>query len=423
MPRIFKKGRGGAGAGRKSRPKVMSAGTRRRLQPTAAIAAAGLALTRAGYTRYKKRRQAETEAKFQRAKRSAQNRIAQSDNIVTVAPVVIGKQRPRTFAEKVSSVDRPPLVFKRNYQFSAECASGRKGWFSMSVNQMTSDDLQTDITGYKSAMFVDGVTADNTVSGNAFTDNARFYIDYHKEFIRMVNSSSNSITGKIHLFAHKRDTDSAYDSALINPINLMMYYSNSARSSYVSGVGAEQTVGNGFAFNTTAGVTNYAGLYNMPGSSLNPTGLTASTDPTLSPTSIQIKDRVGFWFRKVSTSDFSLKPGQQFNCSYVLNLDKNKIWREQQEFNHIAGISYNIVVEFQGGIVGDSQATLGDNVISTGSAQLSVIRENQRVLGIENKLKSKIVLQTTPLTQVAIANQVIINSDSGVGLTGTIIDA
>jgi len=397
---------------------------RRRLQPTAAIVAGGLALARRGYNRYAKARKASTEAKFQRAKRAAQNRISQSDNITTVAPVVIGKQRPRTFAEKVSAVDRPPLVFKRNYQFSAEALSGRKGWFSMNVNQMLSDDLQTDITAYKSSMYTDTTTADNTVSGNAFSDNARFYIDSHKEFIKMVNSSSNSITGKIHLFAHKRDTDNAYDSAPISPINLMMYYSTHSRSLLTSGSGGEQTVGNGFSFNTTAGtVTNYAGTFNMPGSSINAAGVTASTDPTLSPMSPQIKDRVGFWFRKVSTSDFSLKPGQQFDSSFVFNLDKNKIMREQSEFNHIAGISYNIVVEFQGGIVGDSTAVTGNNVVSTGDCQLSVIRENQRVLGIENKLKSKIVLQTAPLTQIAIANQVIINSDSGVGLTGAIIDA
>ncbi len=230
---------------------------------------------------------------------------------MTSKAVVIGKQRPQTFAEKVSAVDRPPLVFKRNYQFSAECASGRKGWFSMNVNQMLADDLQTDITGYKSTMYTDTVTGDATVAGNAFSDNARFYIDSHKEFIRMVNSPSNSITGKIHLFVHKRDTDTSYDSAPINPINLMMYYSTNSRSLLTAGGGGEDVVGRGFAFNTTAGVTNYSGAYNMPGSSINAAGVCASTDPTLSPMSPQIRDRVGFWFRKISTSEYSLKPGQQ----------------------------------------------------------------------------------------------------------------
>lgn len=398
--------------------------TRRRLQPSALVAAGGLALAKAGYNKYKKRRQAQTEAQFQKAKRNAQNRIAQSDNITTTKAVIIGTQRVQSFAEKVSAVDRPPLVFKRNYQFSAECASGRKGWFCMNVNQMLADDLQTDITSYKSAQFTDGIATDSTVSGNGLTDNAKFYIDSHKEFIKMVNSSSNSITGKITLWRHKRDTDTAYDGALINPINLMMYYSTNARSLTVNGLGGEQTVGNGFTFNTSTAGSNYTAVYNMVGSSINTTGVCASTDPSLSPTSPQIKDRVGFWFSKVGDSTpFSLKAGQQINSSYIFNLDKNKIMREQQEFNHIAGISYSIVVEFEGGIVGDSTAVTGDGSISTGSCQLSVIRENSRILGVENKYRSKIVLQTAPLTQIAIANQVIINSDSGVGLTGAIIDA
>lgn len=359
-----------------------------------------------------------------KARSNYASRLEASDNIITAKAVVIGKQRPRTFAEKVSAVDRPPLVFKRNYQFSAECQSGRKGWFSMNVNQMLADDLQNDITAFKSAMYTDTGTADPSVSANAFSDNARFYIDSHKEFIKMVNSSSVALSGKVHLFVHKRDTDLNYDNCLISPINLMMYYSTNARSLISSGFGSEGTVGNGFAFNTTAGATNYNGVYNMPGSSINAAGFTASTDPTLSPMSPQIKDRVGFWFRKVSTSDFSLKPGQQFNSSFVFNLDKNKIMREQSEFNHIAGISYSIVVEFQGQIVGDSTVTTGDNVVSSGSCQLSVIRENQRVLGIENKLRSKIVLQTAPLTQIAIGSQVIINPDTGVKTTGgTELDA
>jgi len=407
----------------KSKPKSKApkrTAPRRRTQAIP-LAAAAFA-TKYAYNKYKANQANTALLNRKRARYTRNQRLEASDNIVKTAPVVIGKQRPQTFAEKVSAVDRPPLVFKRNYQFSAEAISGRKGWFSMNVCQMLADDLQTDITGYKSTQYTDTTTADPTVAGNAFSDNAKFYIDSHKESIKMVNSSSNSLTGKIHLFRHKRDTDTSYDSTPINPINMMMYYSNNARSLLTNGIGSEQTVGNGFAFNTVAGVSNYTGAYNMPGSSLNPAGFTASTDPTLSPMSPQIKDRVGFWFDKISTTEFSLKPGQQFNSSFIFNLEKNKIMREQSEFNHIAGISHNIVVEFQGGIVGSSEAIGGDNVISSGSCQLSVIRENQRVLGIENKLKSKIVLQTAPLTTIANAFQTIINQDSGVADVGVDID-
>jgi len=129
---------------------------------------------------------------------------------------------------------------------------------------------------------------------------------------------------------------------------------------------------------------------------------------------------MGFWFKKISTSDFNLKPGQQFNTSYILNLDNNKIYRELTKFVHLAKISYSIVVEFQGQIVGDSTVA---NVVSTGTGQLSVIRENVRILGLENKLRRKIMLQTAQLTDIANANQVIINPDSGTADTGVDIDA
>jgi hypothetical protein len=79
------------------------------------------------------------------------------------------------------------------------------------------------------------------------------------------------------------------------------------------------------------------------------------------------------------------------------------------------GISYAIAVEFQGQVVGDSTQ---NNVISTGGAQLSVIREDIRILGLTNALKSKVLLQTTALSTILKANTVIINPDTGVQTSG-----
>ena len=346
-----------------------------------------------------------------------QTRLAQSDNIVTAKPIIIGRSHKQSFQEKVASTIRPPLTFKRNYQFSAECGSGRKGFFAMNINTMDSNDLLTDITTYKSTLTTDTATADGQIVGNALNDNAQFYVESHREVIKMVNSSSNTVIGKIHLFQHKRDTDSAYDGAGINPINLMMYYTANSTSSNVTPVGGVT----GFAFTNTAGSsTGYQTVFNMPGSSLNVSQTQcASTDTTLTPMSNFIADRMRFWFKKISTFDFSLKPGQQFNSSYILNLDNNKIHRELTKFVHLAKISYSLVVEFQAGIVGDA---LTANSVSTGTGQLSVIRENQRILGLENKLRRKIMLQTPQLTDIPNANQQIINSDTGASDTGVELD-
>ena len=351
------------------------------------------------------------------ARRNYNSRLSNTDNIFTARPIIIGKSRVPSFQERVAATVRPPLYFKRNYQFSAECGSGRKGFFTMNINTMDSNDLLADITTYKSAMTTDTLTGDTTISANGLNDNAQFYVESHREVIKMVNSSSNAVIGKIHLFQHKRDTDSSYDGAGINPVNLMMYYTANSTSSNVVPAGGIT----GFAFtNTTASSTGYATVFNMPGSSLNSAQtLCASTDTTLSPTSGFISERMNFWFKKLSTSDFSLKPGQQLNSSFILHLDNNKIYRELQKFVHLAKISYSIVVEFQAGIVGDS---LTANLVSTGTGQLSVIRENQRVLGLENKLKRKIMLQTAQLTDIANAQQTTINPDTGVTDTGVDLD-
>jgi len=412
----------------KKAPKKKAPAGRRRLQPSATVVAGTAALARRGIKRFMNARKASTEAKFQKAKRAAQNRISQSDNITTAAAVVVGKQRTISFQEKVSRTIRPPLVYKRNYSFSAECSSGRKAMFSMRFNAMTSDDLNNDLTSYKSSMFSDTVTADATISANGERDNAQFYVDKLTEKIRMVNSSSNSITGKIHLFAYKRDSGTTYGQtgALLDPVNMLQYYSTQALSTIATGAGNESFIGNGWAFQNGGGNNglNWAALHGMPGSSLNGAGQCAQMDPALTFTSPQVKDGINFWFRKVGTaSSFSLKPGQEFHSSFLFN-DLPIINREEQaQYIFIAGVSYIAVVEFQAGIVGDSTAISGDGIISTGSAQLSVIRENTRTLGMKNTLRSKTVLQTAPLAQILIGNQVIINSDTGVGLSGTVIDA
>jgi len=400
----------------KGKPKVKS--TRRRLQPAAAIALAGAALVKKGIGRYQKAKITARRVAASKVRARFRNRVEASDNIVTAPTVSIGTQKQPSFNEKVALSIRPPLSFKRNYQFSAECGSGRKGWFSMNINTMDSNDLLTDITTYKTAMTTDTATGDTTLNAAGLNDNAQFYIDSHKEYIQMSNSSSNSITGKIHLYCHKRDTDSSYDGAGISPVNLMMYYTANSTSSNVAPAGG--VTGFGFT-NTGASSTGYQTVFNMPGSSINSAQLQcASTDLSLSPDSSYIRDRMSFWFRRISSSSFSLKPGQQFNISYILHLDNKKIVRELQKFVHIAGVSYNIVVEFQAGIVGDNTVA---NSVSTGTGQLSIIRSNTRVLGLVNKLRPKILLQTANLTDIANANQVIINNDTGIQDIGVDLDA
>jgi len=358
------------------------------------------------------------------ARSNFRNRLDNSDGITTASSEVIGTQRVLSFQEQVSQSIRPPLLFKRNYAFSAESTSGRKAMFSMDVNIVNNTDLQADITTYKANYTTDTSAAAGTQQASGSGDSARFYIDKHTEKIQMMNSSTNSITGRMHLVAYKRDVPGPYDSALLNPVNMLMYYSTLAPPAQVVGAGNEQSVGNGWVFNNTgANSVNFSITKNMPGSSIAPTGLCAFMDPQLSFSSPHVKEGWNYWFRKVSSIDFALKPGQQLNKSFIFN-DLPVCTREEQvSYIHLAGISYSIVVEFQGQIVGDSNVATGDGIISIGTGQLSVVRESTRILGMKNTLRSKIILQTTPLAIIAASQQQTINPDTGLIDTAAEFDA
>jgi hypothetical protein len=418
MPRFSKKG------------KVARKG-RRRLQPIKAaveLVPKAVGYARQGYEMYKSGKKIYNYGKRvfdsgkrvyedvkSRGKQFQKASVSLSDNIATVRPTVIGKRKPLTFNEKVSRVERPPILFKRNYEFSAEVNSGSKGWFSFEFNIMNNNDLQADLTTYKAQQYTDTAAIDPTASLNTSFDGAKFYVDYLSEKLSLINSTSNALTGKIHLFAHKRDNNNSYAGSVpITPINLMMYYSTNRLPLNVTS--NEATVGNGWKFDTATSTLNYNAVYNMPGSAINAAGVSAHTDLMLSPSSPHIADSMAFWFRKVDTFSFDLKPGQQINKTYTFHDLKDIMREEQSTYTHLAGVSFSCVVEFQGQIVGSSTTS----AVSTGFTQLSVMRSSVRQIGIRNKLKSKIYLATAPPSVIGIAQNTIINPD--LGQTDTIVD-
>jgi len=401
---------------------------RRRLQPgvmAPLILAAGAKLVKTGINKYSKAKIQSQTYKARQEKSSINNRLENSDNIINSKLVTIGTKRKDSFQEKVSKATRPPLLFRRTYGFNAESnVSGRKAMFSMMVNLMTSYDLQQDISSYK-ANFTTDNNADGQIAANSEQDGAYYYIDSHREKIRMINSSTLPLTGKVHLFAYKRDSGQTYgnSAAIVDPVNMLMYYSSISPAPVTADVGGGQTIGRGFEFSTAApDTTNYAVAHNMPGSSINTAGVAAIMDPSLSFTQSHVKDGINFWFKKISSQDLSLKPGQQINLNYLFSDLPNANREEQAQYVYVAGLTYAIVVEFQGGIVGDSTPTTGDGVVSIGSTQLSVYRESSRVIGLKNYLRSKIMLQTVPIANIAAAAQVTVNPDTSAVDIGTAFD-
>jgi hypothetical protein len=343
--------------------------------------------------------------------------LSASDNITALLPTIIGTPREPSFQEKVLKASVAPILYKRSYQWSSECLGGRKAWFHMELNH-NSNDIGEDVNAtYRPNLSSDTSTADGQLTGAGQADRQRFYVDYMSSKLQFMNSGTNALTGKIHLFAYKRDCATDYNGVPINPVNMMMFYSSFAHP--IVATGQEFTVGNGWVFDTATSNYAYNGNYNMPGSSLNTSGVCAFTDLALTPSSAHIKKDLSYWFKLVKTDSFSLKAGQQLNKVYKFH-DLKEIARESLSYQKIEGVSFSLCVEFQGQIVGAIDTA---NLVSTGSAQLSCIRDDLRVLGMKNWIKPKVFMKTNPLSTILKANQTIINPDSGTVLNGFSDDA
>jgi len=347
-----------------------------------------------------------------------------SDNITHAPAFKIGKPKAVSFEEKVSRIQHPPVVVHRKFAFTAECPSGKKAFFAIPINSLSQSDaggtLYTDAVTNYTQLTTNTASEDPTLINTAASAlfQQKVYVDYLSEKLKLLNSSSNSIKGKITLYGYKRDCPYAYQLLNIpmTPINLMMYASSGGFVRFQTGT--EQTVGNGWSFDNVGATsgTNYESNYNCPGSSMNVAGVCARGDSELDILDSHISDFTGYFFSKVDECSFSLKPGQQVDHYTIMN---NLPYLVRQAVNtvHVKGIAYSLVISFEAGLVGDANV-LTNNVVSTGSAQLSCIVEEKRILGTMGKQRNQMVMRTAPLATVAIADQFTINPDSGVADTG-----
>lgn len=359
-----------------------------------------------------------------RAQSNFRARLNASDNIMSAPAFKVGVPKKMSFGERVDMLTNPPTIFKRQYAWSAECESGRKGWFGIPLNKLTTSgltygDLYSDAIDVAQRLTTETNTIDPTISFNQ-TTGQRVYVKYQSDKLRLVNSSSNSLTGKVTLYRYKRDCKASFANVNVpcTPINMMMYASGQNLVGYSAQ--SEGTVGNGWKFDgLTAGV-NYLGNYDMPGSSVNTGGATAQTDSSLEIFTSHVKEHTSYYFTAVKSFSFSLKPGQQINHFTIFNNLPN-IFRQAVDMAYLEQLSHYLVVEFQAGIVGDSTA---NNSISTGSGQLSCILEEKRILGLRGRSDGgKVIMPTPPLAGISKSLQQIINPDTGIADVGVDDDA
>lgn len=349
------------------------------------------------------------------AQRNFNLRLNNADKIITAPAIKIGTPRTISFEEKVSKITHPPVYYSRSWSFSAEATSGRKGIFQIPINDLVASPNGTglfeDVMGTLSArMSTNTATADPTIifTGSQ-TSQQSYYVDYQSEKYRFMNSGTNSLTGKLRLFVAKRDMDAYYTNVNVpmTPINLLMLASTNALIQ--NNTSNEATVGNGWAFDfLTAGVDTDAN-YNSPGSTINSGGATAQVSPDLNFNSPHVKDFVGYYWKQLESYSFSLAPGQQFNITAIIN-DLPAIKRQGIDMTYLKGIAHYVTVEFEGQVVGSS---LVNNQISTGTAQLSVVHTEKRLIGIHGKMRAQVVMVTPPLAGIATSAQQVINPDTG----------
>jgi len=384
----------------------------------------GIRLIRGGYRRARQFITGRRRITKAFAQRNFNSRLQSADNIITAPAFIVGKPRAPSFEEKVSKVTHPPVIFKRQYAWSAEGLSGRKSMFGIPINNLNAGvsggNLYDDVMTTNSArMSTNTSTADPTIIfNNDHRTQQSYYVDYQSCKLRVSNSGSNSCTGKITLLAYKRDCDGTFTNSGVplSPINMMMFaQSLNANVNYAQG--AEASITNGYMFNNTSSGYDYDANYDMPGSALNSSGVCANMDPGLHIFSPQIKDLTGYYYRPVKQHSFSLKPGQQFNISTLFH-DLPIIKRQAIDMTYLKGVSHYLVVEFEGQVVGDATVISGDNIVSTGSTQLSCIYEEKRMVGVHGKLRAQLYMGTNPLAVINKASQVIINPDTGVTDTG-----
>lgn len=399
------------------RPRVAKKSTagRRRLQPVAAAAAGAYAAYKGGMSVWN-RYVARQRRQYRASAAARVNRLENSDNIVTLPAFKRGVAKKPTFTEKVQRINNPPVIYKRNYQWSAECNSGQKGFYGFEINDLRSGKLgggglYDDImTAAIRRLSTDTSTQDPTViATTSISSQQKVYVDYFSTKLCMINSGTNSVIGKLRLWSYKRDSPAtlATTAVPITPINLAMYASTNGGNVTIDG-GAEGSLGN-YGFDAATAGVNYNASYIMPGSVQNTGGSTMNADLAFELMGVQIKEFVGYFFNLEDTLSFSLKPGQQVNHSVIFN-DMPVIHREGLQTVYVKGTSYFVTVEFNAGIVGDSTA---NNVVSTGNGQLSCMLTEKRVLGLWSRNKTKLVMPTAAPADIAVLNQVVINPDTG----------
>jgi len=354
-----------------------------------------------------------------RPKRWSRMNPATTANIKQSSGLKIGKSIRLTKAQQITKILNPPAIFNSKWVWQMDCDSGRVSAAQIPI--MTQplakpiyDQVYTNLTTDTATVDPNMAPSGNVVRG----DNYQTLIENYRSDIRFYNSSTNTMRVRIVWYKPARDMDAEYEAFGANtndPLNLLMLASNASQPAFNS---ITPAVGNGMVFDNLTAGSNYNSNYNHAGQPITGTSTTGSSatnnvaqlDTTLVPGSVQVKRIFSNFWTTLKQEEFQLEPGNQYNTSVTM---KNRVVRSQfddqdviyRRDSTIVGIVYVL-----GQIVFSDVAA--NYSISTGSSQLSIMREDTciaRPLSTKSPVRVNL---TNPYQQLADADQGIINTES-----------
>lgn len=413
------KGRAPRRAPKKSAKSVKSG--RRRLMP----GVAGPIVGYVGYRAYK------TYAGYKAAKARVnkarqQANIAVSKNIVSIpAGLTVGKYVKPSLQQKIRDALEEPIMIKQTHAYKVNADSGRMNWFH---SQSLSGGTLLQYFNKMRDSVSDGTVANPIIDEPASvpgsgTTPQQFYkhlIKYNSVQYQLVNSSTNSLKGVIMWIKPKRELPLASSTGAgvyVKPTNMFAASLNALKPTVdITNAGnfTQETASGGFAGLSTTLDYNRGG---NSGTNNNSADNILETDVSLKPSSSVCKDYFGYYFDVVKSTDFDLAPGQQTEF-WLKQHDRRTTLYQATQFDSIPEVTMYCMIGFMGQIVGTNAATGDVNVVSTGSAQLSIIENHKTLLKPVVNRAPKIWNYTNDTTdngilvQIADASQEIINDET-----------
>jgi len=331
----------------------------------------------------------------------------------------IGKPRKSTFREKVMSVHFPPVNFNSKWTFQMECLSGCVSACQIPIlNKTLLDPIvaqwSSNMTSDRASVLIPTLAVNDGISNDQYS----IMIHSYKARLRFYNSSTNTLRARVVWYKPKSDLDSTYESFGLhsnNPLNQLMIASNGAQP--INAV-IPPLVGNGLIFDGATPGANYSADYNHAGHPIVGSNTTSSSsvntvaylDPSLVPGSPQVRRHFSNFYTTLKSEEFNLEPGNQYNTSVSLMGKLVSNIYDDTEITIRKACTIIGVVYVLGQIV--FHDVEGDSTISTGSSQLSVMREDTcRAQPVFLKKEVRLNL-TNPYGQILEENQAIINTDT-----------